>query len=235
MLFVHSFRRQAGWVALFALLPLQAVFAQAPGPRSALIIIDMQEKFVTRGGQAEVGDNPQRVRAVHEGILDVIQLSQQEHLPIVRLEYENYGPTVPVLEEAVQNYDETVSILKNTDDAFSQGNRNRGTLTKYLESKQVNHLVVTGANGKACVKASIRGALDEKYHVTAFETGIADFNTSPFITPFGYLVTDFAKPGDQGRFVSTNDLTRVLERIRELSTQVVLGMTEPTTQVRWAL
>jgi len=48
-------------------------------------------------------------------------------------------------------------------------------------------LIITGANGGACVKCTIEGALDNKFRVWADSNAIADFQGSAFTLPYVYL------------------------------------------------
>jgi len=88
---------------------------------------------------------------------------------------------------AAQGYDKAKVIKKNTDGVFSSKNIYRKELVAYLQENQVGTLIITGANGGACVYLSMRGALDNNCTVIAYNRGIADFNFKDFIYPFaGY-------------------------------------------------
>lgn len=171
---------------------------------SALIIIDMQDYFVERGRQHEKPENQVKTKAVNDHIIDSIKQAKQAGLPIVLLEYEDSGPTNDRIKEAVGDYDKAKYITKNTDSMFDSWNRYRQELNDYLEKEKVSELLITGANGGACVHRSIRDALYEEYKVVAYSKGIADFNYRDFIYPYddqyGFDSEYFEEVDDPAKF-----------------------------------
>lgn len=127
--------------------------------RTALVIIDMQERFVTRGGAQDDGDNPKKVENMvwRQGLL--INIAKEHHLPILIAEYKNYGPTNSALMDALKGYDKVAVIQKTTDGLFDDENISRLQAQDQLTAWGVSDLVVSGANGGACVRETIRSAL----------------------------------------------------------------------------
>lgn len=159
-------------------------FAQVVGSKPALVIIDMQEPFITRGGQAERSENVQKVKTIIEEQLKLIKQAKAEGMPIIFMEYTDFGPTNSRLKAAVEGYSDTRTFLKNTDGMFDPSNQYLPELSSYLQEKEVGSLVIAGANGGACVERSISGALENNFSVTAMSPDIADFNYDDFIYPY---------------------------------------------------
>lgn len=176
--------KKAFSVLFIALLFISNVVLAADGGGKALIIIDMQPTFVERGGNDHKPENKKKVAEILAIQTKSIEMAKKAGIPIVFLEYEDFGPTNSVLKKAVGDYAKTKYFLKDTDGMFSPRNDYKEELDNYLESEKVKTLIITGANGGACVKSSISGALRENYNVLAFSKGIADFNYRDFIYPY---------------------------------------------------
>ena len=158
----------------------------APGNKNnhALVIIDMQPYFVTRGGNHKQKANAKKVEEVLDTLTQMIKGAKKSGIPIVFLEYQSCGDTNKALKKVVGDYKDVRYILKDQDGMFSQNNSHKKKLESYLEKMDVGTLIIAGANGGACVSESIEGALDENYSVIAFSKGIADFNYKEFIYPY---------------------------------------------------
>jgi len=173
---------------LFALTLITLVssvsFAENSISKSALIVIDMQAKFITRGGNQWIPENMKKVDAIIRSQVEAIREARRESIPIIFLEYRNYGSTNEKLKDAAEGYGEVAYFIKTTDGMFSSGNKHKKELVDFLEKEEVGTLIITGANGGACVRASINGALAANYSVVAFSQGIADFNYKDFIYPY---------------------------------------------------
>ena len=152
---------------------------------AALVIIDMQPKFVTRGGNDKTSRNLSKVDQIIKEQMVAIERAKKANIPIVFIEYEgDYGDTNRALKDAVGNYKDFKVFKKNSDGMFEKDNRHRDDLIAYLQDKQVGTLVITGANGGACVLDSIEGALKGNCTVIAYNKAIADFNFKDFIYPY---------------------------------------------------
>ncbi|MCC7441510.1 MAG: isochorismatase family protein [Bdellovibrionales bacterium] len=190
-----------------ALAGPQAGFADGNGAanvgprRSALVIIDMQEPFVTRGGSADREENLRIVRELRAAQVAAIEAARRAAMPIVFVEYQDFGATDPALRAAAAGYPNSTTVIKNYDGVFDDPTSNR-QIREFLSHHNVRNLVITGANGGACVEASISGALSAGYDVTAFSRGIADFNYEDFIYPY---VGQYHFSADHFREVDTLD------------------------------
>lgn len=103
------------------------------------------------------------------------------------MEYKGFGETNPKLKQATAGYSKVVSFVKNTDGMFEDYNQTKELIKSYLASNKIKNLIITGANGGACVQESISGALDNNYNVTAISKAIADFNYPEFIYPYAKI------------------------------------------------
>lgn len=171
---------------LFTFLLPGFSFAEGQQPGSALVVIDMQEPFITRGGHAGDPENVKKVDAIIKAQVAAIEIARRKGIPIIFLEYENYGPTNATLRKAVEGYATTATFQKTADGMLETWNSHRAELQAYLDKNKVKTMVVTGANGGACVQASIEGALRGNYNVFAVSNGIADFNYTEFIYPYSH-------------------------------------------------
>lgn len=180
-------------IALLALLlaPLRSL---AEDVRRALVVIDMQEIFITRGGNAEKPKNKDKVQRIIEEQLRAIERAKRAGIPIIFIEYSNEGKTHDRLKKAAEGAADVAFFEKTTDGMLDEGNAHRGKLTDFLQKKSINTLVVTGANGGACVHDSIDGALKHEFSVVAYDNGIADFNFEEFLYPYDHYYKDSIHP-----------------------------------------
>lgn len=158
--------------------------------QTALVVIDMQPEFFTRGGNDKEPANVKKVEDIIAAQVEAIKKARSQNIPIIFIEYDctafkiECGDTNSSLKEAVRNY-RTVKYFKKTSDGMLESrNKNRSDLVGYLKQNNVGNLVITGANGGACVLRSITGALDGNCSVLAYSNGIADFNYKNFIYPY---------------------------------------------------
>jgi nicotinamidase-related amidase len=153
--------------------------------KTALVVIDMQPVFVTRGGNDKDPANKKKVEEVLAAQVEAIENAKKYKIPIIFLEYEGpFGDTNSLLKDAVKNYGTVKFFKKNTDGMFESYNKGKSELVAYLKQNKVANLVITGANGGACVLRSITGSLDGNCNVLAYSKGIADFNYREFIYPY---------------------------------------------------
>lgn len=155
-----------------------------PGDKYALVIIDMQPQFVTRGGNDKVPANEKKVEEIIGNQKKLIEFAKSQKIPIVVIEYKRFGPTNLELLKALSDYDDVKKIEKNTDGFFDTMNSSKKEVSEYLKEKEIGNLIITGANGGACVEQSILGSLENNYNVIAYSKGIADFNYKEFIFPY---------------------------------------------------
>ena len=153
---------------------------------SALIVIDMQPYFAIRGGQHNEPENKEKIEKVIEVQIASIKKAIAAGIPIVFLEYEcpPCDPTDSRLKAAVSGYKNVRFIKKTTDGMLDSDNKYRKELADFLNKNNIGTLIITGANGGACVLESITGALENNCNVVAYNAGIADFNYKDFIYPY---------------------------------------------------
>ncbi len=171
------------WLFLFITI---ASYAGEPreGDGYALVIIDMQPLFVTRGGYDKTPENTKKVQEILENQKKMIHFAKTKSIPIIFIEYQNQGDTTSELKAAAEGYKYLKYFTKTTDGMFDDGNTGLKSLSDYLRSEGIGNLIISGANGGACVSESITGALHYNYNVTAYNEGIADFNYKEFIFPY---------------------------------------------------
>ena len=181
---MHIFKQK--WIYSLLVFFTLACFAGDPriGDNYALIIIDMQPSFITRGGDDKDPANIKKVAEIIAHQKEMIELAKKQNMPIVFLEYEAMGDTNSELKKATEGYANTKYFTKNTDGMFDSYNRHEKELSEYLRTKEIGNLIITGANGGACVSESISGSLANNYNVLAYTYGIADFNYKDFIYPY---------------------------------------------------
>ncbi|MES3038629.1 MAG: isochorismatase family protein [Bdellovibrionota bacterium] len=175
--------------------PKKPIICAANNHKSALVIIDMQPYFVTRGGHSETPENKAKVDKIIQEQIIAINHAKSLGLPIIVIEYgrdgfSNLGETNPILKSAVGNYKQANYFKKDRDGMFDEHNSFRKKLTDYIAQNHIGTLVISGANGGACVNASIQGALDGNCSVVAYLGGIADFNYKEFIYPYLWKYKD---------------------------------------------
>jgi hypothetical protein len=133
-------------------------------------------------------------------------------MPIVFIEYENSGLTNSDLKNAVKDYKEVKFITKDSDGMFDSDKAEK-ELSKYLRSKRIGNLIITGANGGACVKSSIDGSLANNYNIISYPPGIADFNYEDFIYPYTYGNEYFSPNCSSCSFVEVDRIDKIKEKI----------------------
>ena len=157
----------------------------------ALIVIDMQPGFVERINTQFQIDNRKKISAVVDNQVKAIELAKSQGLPIVFIEMENetqeYGQTLLPLRNAILGYEKAKVIKKSTNGAFSDGNKFKPQLLSFLEQHEVKELIITGANGSACVRATVNTAVMNNFSVLMFSNGIIDFNSPDFVYPYRYF------------------------------------------------
>jgi nicotinamidase-related amidase len=161
--------------------------AQVVGDQTALVIIDMQPYFATRNEVHERPENKEKIQAILNKQVELIEVAKEKGKPIVVIEYDCGGcdPTNSLLVSAIGPYQNSTTIKKRADGMFDDPQSDE-KLTQFFTEKGVGNLIITGANGGACVLQSISGAIRKKYRVIAVPQGIADFNYSEFIYPYHY-------------------------------------------------
>jgi nicotinamidase-related amidase len=165
---------------LLTALAFLPAFASA---KTAVVIIDMQAKFVERGGQSRIPENIRKLGELTKKQLEVIELAKREGTPIIVIRYSGYGETSDAIKNAVLP-GKTMYFDKNTDGMLEDNNHFKADYLDYLRRNNIDKFVILGANGGACVAESMRGSFKNNFSVIAYAPGIADFNFENFIYPF---------------------------------------------------
>lgn len=196
-------------ITLFSLSSFADEICSKNSGNAALVIIDMQEGFVTRGGVSNFPENKVKVNTVLKEQVAAIKEAKEAGIPIVFIEYKNFEPTNSGLIDAAKGHKEVVVFTKDSDGMFDNGNSFKKELIDYLKKKQIGTLIITGANGGACVKSSIRGSLKGNCNVVAYSRGIADFNYHDFIWPYAGYYKNIKPDCQNCTFKETNKIDSV--------------------------
>ena len=151
---------------------------------SALIIIDMQSYFVKRNGKDQEPANVKKLEEVLKAQQAAIKQAKELKIPIIFIEYQNFGTSNPDLIKSTEGYENVTTFIKNTDGMFESYNNTTKQIEEFLQNKNIKTLIIAGANGGACVLASIQGSLARNFNVLAISTAIADFNYPEFVYPY---------------------------------------------------
>jgi nicotinamidase-related amidase len=196
------------FIFIFFMMTFMTPIASAESSHAALVVIDMQQQFVDvgippdgiRSGYARHLVSSRKLAALTSELIGLIKAAMSKNLPIVFLEYSKWGDTIPALKEATRGYDKVVFLKKDTDDMFHERNTYRKMLEDYLRGHSVDTLIVTGANGEACVRDSLKGAQKAGYSLIAYTAGIASFATDPakaiYPYPHYYSVVEYGHFGN---------------------------------------
>lgn len=168
--------------------------------QKALVIVDMQDFFITRFDTQEKFDNPLILKSLFEKQKHMIDVAKKNRFPILIIEFGGVGSTHRELLNHIGKYDRFVIIEKWTDGLFKKtlynGDLNlaRDIAIEELSKWNVTELIIMGANGPHCVVQTIRSALVYGYKVWAFSDGIVDLNAPRFDTPYSYRdrIEDFS-------------------------------------------
>lgn len=171
-------------VAVFALFYLQMRPTTGPQidvystPRTALIIIDIQEDYTGPQAKSRYRDGDRIVAASNA----LLEQARQKGTPVVYIENVIDNPLIALLAGGVNapgapgtamdrrllKVPGAKTFAKNRPDAFSNPE-----LDAFLRGNHVNRLLLTGLDAAYCVNATTKGALNRGYKVTLFPEGIA--------------------------------------------------------------
>lgn len=123
---------------------------------TALIVIDVQRDVV---GQAHDVDR------VVTNIGQLVDRARAEKVPVVWVQHEDDSMPAgsegwEIVDELTRDHDEP-SITKRYGDAFEDTD-----LESILSERGIGHLVVTGAQTDACIRATLHGAVTRGYDAT---------------------------------------------------------------------
>ncbi|MBC85631.1 MAG: hypothetical protein CL677_00510 [Bdellovibrionaceae bacterium] len=180
-------------IVLFIILLLSV---HAFADNTALVVIDMQEHFLVRKNNQEYGDNPEKYQNALDRIVELVKLARDNGKPIAIVEYDGFEPTSKkisrpiggfrVKNKFIGGYKNVEIFRKNRNGMFDESGGVAEDLANFLFRFGVTELVITGANGGACVKCSVIEALENGFKVIADKDAIIDLNTSEFIHPYRF-------------------------------------------------
>jgi nicotinamidase-related amidase len=180
---------------------------------TALVVIDMQRYFSARHAMSSPANETKIAQVVAEQAA-LIKRAEAAGIPIIVMEYDlakialekNQGDTNAHLQQALGTYKPERIFRKSEDSMFDSRNVYRKPLLEFMQKYKIGKLIVTGANGGACVKKSIQGALAGNCSVVAYTKGIADFNYPDFIYPYVGQYKDIKAKCDNCTFAETSSV-----------------------------
>jgi nicotinamidase-related amidase len=147
-------------------------------PRTALIVIDIQEDYTGPQAKKRYRDGDRIVAAANI----LLEQARQKGMPVVYIENVIDNPVIAFfaggvnapnapgteMDRRLLKIPGTRTFIKSRSDAFSNPD-----LDTFLRKNQVNRLLVTGLDAAYCVNATTKGALNRGYKVTLFPEAIA--------------------------------------------------------------
>lgn len=146
-------------------------FTILPAKKTALLIIDVQRALFTR--PTPVYEDTRMIETIN-GLVDLAQLY---HVSVIYIQHSNQsilkeGTDGFKLHPAIKPTGEDFRVLKKHGNAFKDT-----TLQSILESRGLEHLVVTGMVSQGCVRATSLGGVDLGYKVFLIKGGHSNYNT----------------------------------------------------------
>lgn len=157
--------------------------AAYPSPRTAVLIIDLQEDYTGPTAKQFYKNSDKMIAAANGLISD----AQTNGTLVVFIENVLTNPVLKVItgglnapgapgtemDRRLSRIPGTRTFTKLDSDAFSNTE-----FDAYLKENQVNHIIITGLDAAICVDATARGALNRGYKVTMNTQGISKRNGS---------------------------------------------------------
>jgi maleamate amidohydrolase len=159
------------FILLFTLL-ISHAFSQ----NTAVIIVDMQYGFYTRGGVLQTDGLIKLVKKQQE----LLTWAKTKKMPILFFEYDGYQETDYALTSTLWGY-KFKTVAKNEDNGFE--GQSGYEANQYLRDRKVDKLIIAGINASGCVKRTAIGALEEGYQLISSGDLVADMYNSPPIYP----------------------------------------------------
>lgn len=149
-----------------------------PSPRTALLVIDIQEDYTGPQAKKRYRDGDRIVAAANA----LLTQAQAKGIPVVYIRNVIDNPLIALMAGGVNapgtpgiDMDRRLiqvagarTFDKHRSDAFSNP-----ALDAWLRQNQVNHVLLTGLDAAYCVNATTRGALNRGYQVTLYPEAIA--------------------------------------------------------------
>lgn len=161
-----------------------------PSKKLAVLLIDMQDSFLK-----EVAEEEKRREIPYQ--LDVLDYCKDNNIPVIVLEYELYGETVPVLKKKVDSLPVKEYITKSYDDGFfelktTKRSHTYGRIIKLLDEKLldddflktevedklraygIDSILLMGINASGCVLRTAESAVKLGFKIITSKDLIAD-------------------------------------------------------------
>ncbi len=149
-----------------------------PAPRTALLIIDIQEDYTGPQARKPYRDGDRIVKVSNA----LLAQARAKGAAVVYIQNVVSNPVMSALMGGINapgapgtemdrrliKVPGSMTFTKSRSDAFSNP-----ALVAYLRENQVDRVLITGLDGTYCVNATARGALNRGYRVTLFRDGIA--------------------------------------------------------------
>ncbi len=160
----------------FILLTLTSLCFAGHG--TAVVIIDMQDGFYQDANTIKTAGLKQLVATQQKLII----WARARKVPVLIFEFEGKGKTDPRIVDSLKGMDFKI-IQKTTDDGFSSYNESISETLKFLKTRSVKKLIVSGINGGSCVHDSIQGA--GVHGFVSYTTGeiVGDISVNPPVYP----------------------------------------------------
>lgn len=159
---------------LFILFTMSSVFANV-----GVVVIDMQKGFF----DIEKTRNTKEVKLLLSRHVELLNWAKLRKAPVVVFEYRGKGKTDSVIMNAIKGMDAKV-ITKTMDDGFSEmSSASRDEAHRFLQTRKIKTLIVTGINGGSCVMETIQGAGLLGYFVKTSPDLVGDLWSNPPLYP----------------------------------------------------
>jgi nicotinamidase-related amidase len=136
--------------------------------KSALVIIDMQFPFLN------CGYNKEKKKSLIQAQKNMIKLYKEENLPVITLEFNCYGSTIPEIRTEFEQLEKKALVVKGDDSGFSHE-----YFEQVLKEWEIKHLILTGVSARACVAETAQDAKTRGYQFSTAVDLISDSNDLP--------------------------------------------------------
>ena len=125
---------------------------------TAIILIDMQEEFITN-------ENTREARNLIEKQKELLEWGILNDLSLLVFEYDQAGETLRQLRRYIEMFEQYAYVTKYLDGGFHHFTLNRSNPVMLLRSWGISKLILTGVNGPYCVQKTGQGALNNYFKV----------------------------------------------------------------------
>jgi nicotinamidase-related amidase len=164
-------------VYLLLLAIISISFAQ--DIQTAVVIVDMQESFYDKHSAS----NTQKVERLVKEQIKLLESARKYNLPVVIFEYFNWGSTDSRILEAAKGLDVKI-VTKYRDGGFDDWYAEEAQ--EFLQSRNVENLIISGLNGDYCIKDTVLGAHDFEYNIIVNPKQIGNIDSEEHIVNYPY-------------------------------------------------